>query len=168
VGNNAGFLAFVLLTVSSAHAQSIAAYGKLPMSFEPNVGQTNAHANFVARGADYLLLLTPTGGTLCSSGSSKMSIKLVRGNRAAQGEGLQPLPGKSNYLIGNDRAQWRTNVANYAKVGYRDVYRGVDIDPNCESHRFDDRRRAGTGAVFWFDGWSDRAIPSECEDAGRC
>jgi len=80
-------LAFVFLIVSSAHAQHAAAYGKLPMSFEPNVGQTNAHANFVARGPGYLLLLTPTGGTLCLSGQSKMRIRLAGGNPTAQAEG---------------------------------------------------------------------------------
>jgi len=124
--------AFIFLTVSFAHAQHTAAYGKLPISFEPNVGQTDARVNFLARGTGYLLLLTPTGATLNLSGTrnaspSQMTIKLVRGNQAAQAEGLEALPGKSNYLLGNDRAQWRTNVANYAKVRYRDVYRGVDM-----------------------------------------
>ncbi|HEY6392213.1 MAG TPA: SBBP repeat-containing protein [Bryobacteraceae bacterium] len=125
MGNTAGkFLlcAFVFLTISYAHAR-----GNLPMSFEPNVGQADARVDFLARGNGYLLLLTPTAGTLCLSGPSKMSIKLAGSNPAAQAEGLQPLPGKSNYLIGNDRAQWRTNVANYAKVRYRNVYAGVDM-----------------------------------------
>jgi hypothetical protein len=135
VGNNAGrFLLFasVLLTVSFAHAQHTATYGKLPISFEPNFGQTDASVNFLAHGTGYLLRLTPKGATLCLSGTqnaspSQMTIKLVRGNRAAQAEGLEALPGKSNYLFGNDRTQWRTNVPNYAKVRYRNVYRGVDM-----------------------------------------
>ncbi|MDP8981610.1 MAG: SBBP repeat-containing protein [Acidobacteriota bacterium] len=129
------------MTFSSADAQQSAdlrttqlagAYGKLPMSFEPNLGQTDAGVNFLARGNGYMLLLAPTGATLSLSGpkktsSSQMTIELVRGNPAAQVEGLEALPGKSNYLIGNDRAKWRTNVANYAKVRYRDVYPGVDM-----------------------------------------
>ena len=135
MGNKGGkllFGAFIFLTASSVHAQQAVAYSKLPLSFEPNVGQTDSRVNFLARGSGYLLLLTPTGGTLCLSGTdkaspSKMSIKLVRGNAAAPAEGLQPLPGKSNYLVGNDRAKWHTNVANYAKVRYRNVYPGVDM-----------------------------------------
>ncbi len=119
-----------ILTVSSAHAQGktqiAKAYSRLPLSFEPNVGQTDARVNFLARGNGYTLLLTPTG-TILSLTRSKMSIHLVRGNRAALPEGLDPLPGKSNYLLGNDRAEWRTNVSNYAKVRYRNVYRGVDM-----------------------------------------
>ena len=109
-----------------------AAYGKLPISFEPNLGQTDARFNFLARGNGYTLLLTPTGATLGLSGTKKtsrsqMTIELVRGNSTAQAEGLEAMPGKSNYLLGNDRAKWHTNVANYAKVRYRDVYRGVDM-----------------------------------------
>jgi hypothetical protein len=37
------------------------------------------------------------------------------------------LPGHSNYLIGNDRTQWRTNIPHFAKVRYRSVYPGIDL-----------------------------------------
>ena len=42
-------------------------------------------------------------------------------------EGADPLPGVSNYLLGNDPAEWRTGVRTYSKVKYRDVYPGVDL-----------------------------------------
>src|SRR5439155_646519 len=41
--------------------------------------------------------------------------------------GLEELPGRANYFIGNDPAQWRTNVPTYAKVHYREVYPGIDL-----------------------------------------
>ena len=37
----------------------IAQYGKLPLAFEPNVGQVNSESKFLARGAGYELFLTP-------------------------------------------------------------------------------------------------------------
>src|SRR5262249_12372281 len=37
------------------------------------------------------------------------------------------LPGKINYLIGNDPANWRTNLSTYRKVRYREVYPGIDL-----------------------------------------
>jgi hypothetical protein len=40
---------------------------------------------------------------------------------------MEELPGKSNYFIGNDPTKWRTNVPNYAKVKYANVYPGVDL-----------------------------------------
>jgi hypothetical protein len=56
-----------------------------------------------------------------------LRIELVNANATARVAGREALPGKSNYLIGNDPGQWRTNVANYAKVEYRDVYPGIDL-----------------------------------------
>jgi hypothetical protein len=54
-------------------------------------------------------------------------MKLVGGNASAKIAGADELPGKSNYFIGNDPSQWRTNVSNYSKVEYRDVYPGIDL-----------------------------------------
>jgi pimeloyl-ACP methyl ester carboxylesterase len=54
-------------------------------------------------------------------------LKLVGANPAAKVSGADELPGRSNYFIGNDRKQWRTNVPNYAKVKYQGVYPGVDL-----------------------------------------
>ena len=45
----------------------------------------------------------------------------------ARVSGLEELPGKSNYFIGNDPKKWRTNVPNYAKVKYKNIYPGVDL-----------------------------------------
>src|SRR5271169_1264164 len=56
-----------------------------------------------------------------------LRLKLVGANAVATVTGVEELPGKSNYFIGNDPAQWRTDVPNYAKVRYREVYRGVDV-----------------------------------------
>src|SRR5262249_18371851 len=41
--------------------------------------------------------------------------------------GLDPLPGTTNYLIGNDPAQWHTGIANYARAEYQNVYPGIDL-----------------------------------------
>lgn len=56
-----------------------------------------------------------------------LRIKLVGANPRAKVTGLDELPGKSNYFLGNDPKKWRTNVPNYAKVKYEDVYPGVDL-----------------------------------------
>ena len=37
------------------------------------------------------------------------------------------MAGRSNYFISNDPRHWRTNVPNYAKVKYANVYPGVDL-----------------------------------------
>jgi hypothetical protein len=54
-------------------------------------------------------------------------MKLVGSNPKANVTGLDPLPSKSNYFIGNDPKKWRTNVPNYARVKYEGVYPGIDL-----------------------------------------
>src|SRR5947207_15225606 len=54
-------------------------------------------------------------------------MKLVGAKAQSQVGGQDELPGKSNYFIGNDPAKWHTNISNYGKVKYEDVYPGVDL-----------------------------------------
>ena len=56
-----------------------------------------------------------------------LRMRLVGANARARVTGLEELPGKSNYFIGNDPRKWRTNVPNYARVKYANVYPGVDL-----------------------------------------
>ncbi len=54
-------------------------------------------------------------------------MKLLGANPEAPVTGVDELPGKTNYFIGNDPKKWRTNVPTYAKVKYQSVYPGVDL-----------------------------------------
>lgn len=59
--------------------------------------------------------------------SAALKMKLVGANPTARVIGLEELPGKSNYFIGNDPKEWQTNVPTFAKVRYEGVYPGVDL-----------------------------------------
>jgi Beta-propeller repeat len=56
-----------------------------------------------------------------------ITMKLVGANPSAQIEGVDRLPRISNYFIGNDPKKWRTNIPNYSRVRYRDIYPGIDL-----------------------------------------
>jgi hypothetical protein len=58
---------------------------------------------------------------------SILRLKLLRANPAAKVIGVNELPGKSNYLTGNDPKKWRTNVPTYGRVRYENIYPGVDL-----------------------------------------
>ena len=49
------------------------AYGKLPLSFEANEGQTDERVNFLSRGSGYTLFLTSTEAVLALSKPTKKS-----------------------------------------------------------------------------------------------
>ncbi len=48
-------------------------------------------------------------------------------NPTAEIAGTRQLPGKTNYLIGNDRSKWHTDIPSYAAVRYQGIYPGVDV-----------------------------------------
>jgi hypothetical protein len=132
---------------------ALSEYGRLPLSFELNLGQTDGQVKFLSRGSGFSLFLTNdeavidlkrTGpshidprrrfakprrmpDTDGSSASVKVRMQLLGANMASRVVGAAELPGKVNYFIGNDPAKWRTNVPTYAQVKYENVYPGVDL-----------------------------------------
>ncbi len=109
------------------------AYEKLPLRFEANLGQFDAKAKFLCRGKNYNMFLSSTGATLKLRSGSKsekrevLSMRIVGGNPDARAEGLEQLPSVSNYFIGRDPSQWRSDVPNYAMARFHDVYPGIDV-----------------------------------------
>jgi uncharacterized repeat protein (TIGR01451 family) len=109
--------------------------GQLPLMFEPNQGQADANVKFLARGAGYSLYLNATDATLAmrtgraaaGSGEQFVRMKLVGANPGAVTSGTDPLPGKSNYILGNDPQQWHRGVPQFAGVRYASVYPGIDL-----------------------------------------
>ena len=115
----------------------------LPMFFEPNQGQTAPQVKFLARGSGYGLFLTAQEAVLqlqpatvshaqSAVGSqtparSVIRMRLDRSNASARISGAEPLPGKSNYFIGNNPAKWHRNIPQYGRVEYKSVYSGVDL-----------------------------------------
>jgi hypothetical protein len=138
-----------------AHARVHEAYGKLPLSFEVNRGQTDPQVKFLSRGPGYTLFLTATDAvlSLAHSTASRASdggverprafaraleptpvsertalrMRVVGANQRARVSGHDELPGKVNYLRGSDPTRWQTQVPTYAKVGYENVYPGIDL-----------------------------------------
>ena len=54
-------------------------------------------------------------------------MKLIGANPQPRMIGLDEMSGKSNYFLGDNPRRWRTNIANYARVEYDEVYPGVDL-----------------------------------------
>ena len=128
---------------SQAAAQSI--LQGLPLVFEPNQGQGNLQAGdpraqFVTQGSGYRLLLGNEGALLSlisstrSTGSAHsqkrfqtFQMKVAGQSSSARFTASDPLPGKSNYFIGNDPAKWRTGIRQFSRVRYDDVYPGINL-----------------------------------------
>ncbi|MBI3427118.1 MAG: SBBP repeat-containing protein [Acidobacteria bacterium] len=120
--------------MSTANVRPAAAaekLGKLPLSFEENRGQMAAEVRFFARGQGYGVYLTGQEAVLhlpSDNGSCNAQARLRWLNaQPSTPEPLDALPGKSNYFIGNDPRQWRTDVPTFERVRYRQLYPGIDL-----------------------------------------
>ncbi|MFL6208692.1 MAG: carboxypeptidase regulatory-like domain-containing protein [Pyrinomonadaceae bacterium] len=155
------------VSADAAQRSARQAYGRMPLSFEANQGQTDPQVKYLAHGPGYNLFLTPDEAVLVLQSSPSPQSNAPQ-EAEAQTEGLNnherrraavantavgaaraatvlrmqllganphptairgdsELPGKVNYLFGNDAAQWRTNVPTYGEVRYEQVYPGVDM-----------------------------------------
>ncbi|HEY3615875.1 MAG TPA: SBBP repeat-containing protein [Candidatus Sulfotelmatobacter sp.] len=140
--------------VGEVEARARSLFAGLPLRFEPNQGQGNldladARAKFVARGSGYSLFLGSEGAILTlvsrqpytqeqprprsdklqgpANRIESFQMKLAGANPNANLTGAGLLPGKSNYLLGNDPSKWRRGVPQFAKVRYEDVYPGINL-----------------------------------------
>src|SRR5579863_5586486 len=105
------------------------AFGKLPLSFEPNRGQAAPQVEYLANGPGFKLFLTATQAVLCrnSEPHTPLRMKLVGANRHAHVDPSDRLPGTSNYFLGDDPSKWRAAIPNYARVTFEEVYPGTDM-----------------------------------------
>ncbi len=108
----------VLLLTNLVAAASVT----VPLSFERATGATR----WTARGEGYFLSVGPADVEVLL-GQERLRIRFAGGNADARPEGLEPLPGKVNYLIGADPKRWLRNLPTYARVRAKNVYPGTDI-----------------------------------------
>jgi hypothetical protein len=55
-----------------------------------------------------------------------MKLELLHSN-PVKAVGYDPLPHKSNFFLGNDSSKWATDVPNYRKIIYEDIWKGIDL-----------------------------------------
>jgi hypothetical protein len=126
------------------------AFARLPLRFEPNLGQADARANFLARNRQYTLFLMPTEILITLNrfaGDKKSSepgfhadprqpasesrglvrILLEGADPRAEIKGRKQLPGATNYILGNNPGRWHVNITNYERVEYREIYPGIHL-----------------------------------------
>lgn len=104
------------------------AIGNIPIHFVPNQGQADSSVRFVGQGFGATLLLTDDAALVVDV-ASRMVLRqsIVGGRRPLQLEASHPLGGKTHFFLDRGQHQWQTDVAQFARVAYRDVYPGIDL-----------------------------------------
>ena len=109
-----------------AAAPTTTPYAALTLAFERQ-GE-GATQRYVARGDGYLIALQGGSATIGVQAPAGSAVSMdFAGARKVSGTAGPELPGKVNYLRGQDPRQWRLGLATYSSVSYRDIYPSIDV-----------------------------------------
>jgi hypothetical protein len=142
----------VMQAVGAAYAHdpacaSAAVFERVPLAFEPNMGQAPDDALFVTRGEGYAvsvlrdsvlvgleqrplrsksnrMLLTKAGPDITTA---VVGLRFVGACPEISLIPTERLPGVAHYFRGRDAGGWRTHVPLYARVEARGLYPGIDL-----------------------------------------
>jgi hypothetical protein len=105
--------------------------------FEDNAGQADRAVRYLARARGHVAFLTDAGAVLAWERADRGAasrpdgavarLSFVGAASAARAEAEDALPGRVNHFIGNQAGDWRTGVRTFARVRYRELYRGIDL-----------------------------------------
>lgn len=107
--------------------------------FERNDGQADRQVLYLARSFGYSVFLTRNGFTVvlpedrdkrteaAKSEPHYFRLQFASANPHSKVTGIEELPSKSNYFSTSDPKLWHTDIPQFAKVRYRNLYPGVDV-----------------------------------------
>src|SRR4051812_9649879 len=98
-------------------------YGQLPLSFEPNRGQTDADVLYLARGSQQTVLIKQRSAELHFAGEV-LQVNFIGGSPSAAVHARDRQAGVSNYYPDADRKRWLTGIPNFGAVEYPGIFPG--------------------------------------------
>jgi hypothetical protein len=123
-------------------APAWAAQAAFPLAFVPNAGQVPEPVRFLIQTPELRAAFFPDGIVFQASGRRAR----VRFSAAAEPSGEGPLPGRVNFLTGNDPRNWRIKLPAYARLVYRDLYPGIDAVYTASGRGLKSEFRVAPGA----------------------
>src|SRR5262245_35317622 len=114
-------------------------YGKLPLYFVENRGQTDNRVAFYIQGSDKTIYFTDEGLTIrlmgngeCGAGSGEsgmgwaLKLDFVGANRGVRPRGNNQTDAVFSYFRGS-REQWQSGLKTYSSIAYHDLWPGIDL-----------------------------------------
>src|SRR6266852_1426313 len=123
----ARIITFVLFLVTSLMAQDAVKrqtnFGNVPLYFEENRGQTDAHARYIARSSSLVGFITQDGWTLSLNGQP-VSMHIAGANAKARLVPEGAAEGITNYYLGSRAI---TDLPHYSSVRGKNIRPGIDV-----------------------------------------
>ncbi len=106
-----------------------------PLRFEQNLGQGFAESKYFTKGKNFSLsfcsnkiILRPRiNFNIYNRQNSQVNIKFNNSNTHTKISGISPLNTSINYFLGNNKNNWITDVPNFEKVKYEELYNGINL-----------------------------------------
>jgi len=129
---------FLASLAESVHQESqsravLANLASLPLGFEQNSGQADRNIRFISYAEGYSIsisneeIVIDFGPDSASPKNEIVHLRMIRSNQNSRPEGLDPLPGVVHYYISNDPAKWKTDIRQFSRVSYRNIYPDIDL-----------------------------------------
>ncbi len=105
---------------------------KQPLRFELRadstslLSRTGSRAIQIQPGGD-VQFTAPVGQSGAGQQTGNVFLRLQGGSAKSAPAGARPLPGYTNYLLGNDPSRWRKHVEQFAAARVDQIYPGIDL-----------------------------------------
>jgi hypothetical protein len=122
---------------AAGSARLVETYGKMPIYFVENLGQLDRRVSYYVPGNTTSLYFTSRGLTFALSSPKRSSeqqeaarwavaLDFVGARRGLKPEGAERTDAVVSYFKG-PRSDWKTGLATYSTIVYRDVWPGIDL-----------------------------------------
>jgi hypothetical protein len=118
-------------------ALSLPNLAQMPLAFEANAGQADPAVRFLVRSPGGTFGFAPTAvqltltphlaGRNTNAAQYTLGLRFVGADPAVPIRSGALLPGRVNYLLGNDPRAWQTDLPTYGTIHYTALYPGVDL-----------------------------------------
>jgi hypothetical protein len=108
------------------------ALAAMPLAFVPNQGQVNARVRYYAVGNHYAFFATRDELMLSLTKDEPavqlaLALRFIGHDPQAAPTGAERAAGHVNYLRGRDAGKWKTELARYRDIVYRNLWPGIDL-----------------------------------------
>ena len=106
-------------------------FGKIPVSFIPNAGQTDGRADFYIQGKDKTIFFGSEGVSFVLSADAPaepwaVKLDFLGANPGVVPAGHDPTGGVVSYFRGA-KTEWKTGLPLYSRIAYDNLWPGIDL-----------------------------------------
>src|SRR5580704_2799575 len=95
----------------------------LPLSFIPNTGETNPSVRFITETPDLRAGFGANSVTF-QVRDQEIRLNFSQANPNPKIDGVGLMPGRANFLLGQDHSHWQTGLPTYEQIVYHGLYPG--------------------------------------------